>query len=84
MRPRSNSSLDEFFVRCFAHSVNQITTLDQLSTGLASDVTGKMTIYHPLVGQKSQSLYKTSEKSVSFIERGLLSTSGRNDFGNLN
>ena len=83
MRPRACSPLDEFFVRAFCHSVEQVVSLDNLSTGLASDVSGKMTIYNPMEGKRCNVLFKVSEKAVELVSRGLLSTSGRNDFANL-
>ena len=84
MRPRRGSGLDEFFVRRFAHEADQVIALQSLSTGLASDVTGKLTIYNPAGrGDRRHLLYKVAEKNVELVASGLLSTSGRNDFANL-
>ena len=63
--------------------MEQVVALDNLSTGLASDVSGKMTIFNPMAGNTRNVLFKVSEKAVELVSRGLLSTSGRNDFANL-
>jgi len=82
MRPRIDSPLDEFLFRSFGHISTQVITLDNLATGLASDVSGKLTVFNHDADRRNI-LFKVSEKNVQIVSSGLLSTSGRNDFANI-
>ena len=96
----------EFLVRIFAHQADQVIILQNLQTGLADDITGKLRIVRPkgrlhqisrpwvadwtlFATQKdekyftNETLFKVNERNIDLVTKGLISTSGKNDFSNI-
>ncbi|CBY37887.1 unnamed protein product [Oikopleura dioica] len=83
LTPRKSEKEDEIFARYWAHNSDQVVILQNLKTGLASDVSGKLTVIRPEEDIKKEVLYKLGDRGVEIVTAGLISTSGRDDFSNL-
>lgn len=75
----------EFLVRIFAHQADQVIILQNLQTGLADDITGKLRIVRPKDEKyfTNETLFKVNERNIELVTKGLISTSGKNDFSNI-
>jgi len=84
VRPEA-TRFHEFLVRLLAHSADQTIMLQNLSTGLADDITGKMKVLRPKDRDffTKETLFKLNERNAELITKGLISTSGKNDYSNL-
>jgi len=83
LTPRKSEKEDEIFARYWAHNSDQVVILQNLKTGLASDVSGKLTVIRPEEDIKKEVLYKLGDRGVEILTAGLISTSGRDDFSNV-